>query len=123
MAARWLGALSRLRFVFNRDRLSDDVAEELEAHVEMLSERYVAAGMSREEAMLAARRQLGNTVLVREDVYRMNSVAWFEAVATDLRYAARTLFRDRAFSLAAMNASAMRGSYCSNACGLAIAVC
>ncbi len=102
MLTRWLAVVSRLRFVARRRRLSDDVAAELNAHADMLAERYLASGMSPEEAMQAAKRQLGNTTLVREDVYRMNSVAWLETIAADVRYALRTLTRDSGFSVVAI---------------------
>src|SRR5262245_29541607 len=102
MFKRTLAAISRLRWVIRRRRLSDDLADELNAHAEMLTERYVASGMSPEEARLAAKRQLGNTTLVRETIYRMNTVAWLEAIAADFRYALRTLSRDRAFSIVAI---------------------
>ena len=102
MLTRWLAVVSRLGFVARRRRLSDDVVAELNAHADMLAERYVASGMSPEEAMQAAKRQLGNTTLVREDVYRMNSVAWLETIAADVRYALRTLTRDSGFSVVAI---------------------
>src|SRR5262245_53461525 len=102
MLSRWLSAASRLRFVVRRRRVTDEVAAELDSHLEMLAERYAASGMPPDEARLAARRQLGNTALVREDVYRMSSVAWLEAIAMDLRYAVRALFRDPGFSIVAI---------------------
>src|SRR5262245_33955421 len=102
MLTRPRAAVSRLRSLIQRRRLADDLDTELHSHAEMLAERYVASGMSPDEAALAAKRQLGNTTLVREDVHRMNTVAWLEAIAADFRYAVRALFRDRAFSLVAI---------------------
>src|SRR5262249_33037795 len=36
-------------------------------HLRLLTERFVSQGMSREEAVTSARRQFGNTTLLRED--------------------------------------------------------
>ena len=49
-----------------------------------------------------AQRQLGNISLVREDIYWMNSVRWFEALQQDLRYACRLLWHAKAFTGAAV---------------------
>jgi len=102
MLRRSRAAVSRLRCLIQRRRLADDLDAELQSHADMLAERYIASGMSPEEARLAAKRQLGNTTLVCEDVHRMNTVAWLEAIAADCGYAIRSLFRDRAFSIVAI---------------------
>jgi len=102
MLRRSRAAVSRLRCLIQRRRLADDLDAELQSHADMLAERYIASGMSPEEARLAAKRQLGNTTLVCEDVHRMNTVAWLEAIAADFGYAIRSLFRDRAFSIVAI---------------------
>jgi putative ABC transport system permease protein len=90
--------VSRLRFVASRRRLSDDAAQELQAHLDLLTERYVESGMTPGEARLSARRQMGNVTLVREDIYRMNSVRWFDVLAQDVRYAFRALGRNPSFA-------------------------
>jgi len=102
MFERTRAAVSRLRWVIQRRPVVDDLDAELQAHAELLVERYVASGMPSDEARLAAKRQLGNTTLVREDVHHMNTVAWLEAIAADCRYAVRSLLKDRAFSVVAI---------------------
>jgi putative ABC transport system permease protein len=92
----------RLRLRLSRRRAVDDVTEELESHLELLTERYMRDGLERGQAAVAARRQLGNTTRVREDVYTMNGVAWLDAVAADLRYACRNLAQRPGFALAAV---------------------
>jgi MacB-like periplasmic core domain len=93
---------ARLHFLPARRRLVDDVTEELESHVELLTARYIGCGMYPDDARLAARRQLGNTTRVREDIYTMNSIEWIGAVAYDLRYACRLLRKNPGFSAAAI---------------------
>jgi putative ABC transport system permease protein len=94
--------VARLSFLPARRRLLDEVTEELESHVELLAARYVRSGMDPDEARIAARRQLGNTTRVREEIYTMNSIEWLGAVAYDLRYACRLLAKNPGFSLAAI---------------------
>ncbi|MGH9200303.1 MAG: ABC transporter permease, partial [Vicinamibacterales bacterium] len=94
--------MARLPFLPARRRLLDEVTEELESHVELLAARYVRSGMDPAEARLAARRQLGNTTRVREEIYTMNSIEWLGAVAYDLRYACRLLTKNPGFSVAAI---------------------
>ena len=94
--------VARLRFVPGRRRLLDEVTEELESHVELLAARYVRSGMAPDEARLAARRQIGNTTRVREEIYTINSIEWLGAVAYDVRYAYRLLTKNPGFSVAAI---------------------
>src|SRR5688572_10667556 len=73
----WLVALvSRIRYSLVRSRIDDDARRELEAHIDLLVDRYVRQGLTRDEARAAARRRLGNTLLVREEIYQMNSIGW-----------------------------------------------
>src|SRR5689334_21789974 len=88
----------RLRYVFQRRRLDDDVAAELASHLELLTERLVAAGMDPVEARRQATRQLGNTALVRENVYELNSIRWLDTLLLDVRYAFRVFVRNPTFA-------------------------
>jgi putative ABC transport system permease protein len=97
MWERLIAAISRLRFVLRRGRLSDEASDELRAHLELLTERYIASGMAPDTARSAAKRQLGNVMLVHEDIYRMNSIRWFDVLVQDLRYAFRIFGRNPAF--------------------------
>ena len=91
------GVVSRLRFVLGRGRLSREASDELRFHRELLVARYVDSGMAPDEARLAAERQLGNVVLVQEDIYRMNSIRWLDVFIHDLRYAFRIFARNPVF--------------------------
>ena len=66
------------RFRRARRRLDEEARLEIEAHLEMLTERYVRAGLPAEEARVAARRQFGNVTLAREEIHGMNSIRWIE---------------------------------------------
>jgi len=70
----------------------------MDAHLDLLAERYVRAGMTPDDARAAARRQFGNATLVREEVYVMNGISWLDGVTQDLRYAVRQFRRNPGFA-------------------------
>src|SRR5262245_58929718 len=88
-----------MRFLWSRRRMDEDAAEELRAHLELLTERYVASGMTPDAARAEATRQLGNVTLVREDIHEMNAVRWLDDLARDARYAGRQIARQPLFAL------------------------
>src|SRR6266446_6187673 len=75
---------------------------EMEEHVRLLAERYRRQGMTAEAAMLAARRQFGNTALLQEDLRAMQMIPAIEALRGDLSYAARMLRKNPGFAAAAV---------------------
>jgi len=89
MGMRWRAQLSRLAFVLARRRLDAEARLEIDAHLDLLSERYRRQGLSADEAYVAARRQFGNPALMHQDLHDMNSIGWIEQGAQDLRYALR----------------------------------
>jgi predicted permease len=64
---------------------------EIEAYLEIETAENIARGMSIDDASAAARRKFGNPTLIREDIYRMNTVNWIDSTWRDLRYGARLL--------------------------------
>ena len=88
-----------MRFFWSRRRMDADAAEELRAHLELLTERYIDGGMSPEEARAAATRQLGNVTRVREDIHEMNGFRLIDNLARDVRFAMRQAASNRVFAL------------------------
>jgi predicted permease len=87
---------------FLRNHWDAQRSHEIDSYLEIEIEENVARGMSPEEARYAARRKLGNPVLIREEIYTMNSLGFFEMLSQDLRYALRTFKRSPAFTLLAV---------------------
>ena len=65
--------------------------KELEFYLDVTTEEYVARGMDPQTARAAARRKLGNATLIREEIYRMNTVAFAEDVLRAARHTARLI--------------------------------
>jgi putative ABC transport system permease protein len=89
------------RRFFGRDRADSEQQEELELYLDVTTEEYIARDMDAAAARDAARRKLGNTTLIREEVYRMNTLATLEGLLRDVRHALRMIRRNRGFSAAA----------------------
>jgi predicted permease len=92
----------RWRRYFDRKRRGDELAREIEFHVQTESEENVALGMSRDDAQRAARHRFGNPTAVREVVYEMNSLHTIESLWKDLKYGLRQLRLNPGFALTAV---------------------
>lgn len=85
------------RFLY-RKRWDEERARELHSYLEIETHENIARGMPPDEAQHAARLKLGNPALIREEIYRMNTIAFFESFWQDLRYGFRTLANNTAFA-------------------------
>ena len=94
-AARVLG-------LFGPRKRDSDFDEEVQAHLQLLADRFVAQGMPREDADAAARRQFGNATLLQEDRRELRTLVSVEDLGRDLRYALGRLARSRAFTAVAI---------------------
>jgi len=103
MIRRWLLKLwTRIRATVLDEPRDPEFQAEIEEHVRLLTERYRRQGMTAEAAMLAARRQFGNTTFLEDDRRSMQMFPAIESVRADLAYAVRMLRKNRAFAAAAV---------------------
>jgi predicted permease len=88
--------------LFRRGRVEEELDEEVRFHLEMEIEKNLRAGMTPEEARRVARLRFGGVEQVKEEVREESGVRWLEDVLMDLRYAARQLRRNPAFTAVAV---------------------
>lgn len=100
---RWIGEyLRRLRVLLERNRFPEELAEEMQTHVEMAAEDNRHNGMDADQARYAALRRFGNPTLLSEAGRDAWGWAWFEAWMRDGRLALRMLRRSPAFATTAV---------------------
>ena len=57
----------KFKWLFERRRKEDELREELQFHLDQEADERRAEGLAEQDARMAARRELGNISLVRED--------------------------------------------------------
>ncbi len=94
--------LYRVRALFRRDNLEAELADELRFHFEQQVEKYVKAGLTREEATRQACLVFGGLDQVKEDCRDARGVRFLETLAQDVRYGLRILRKHPGFTVVAM---------------------
>lgn len=92
----------KLRWLTRREAKEAELREELQFHLEEEADERQAEGLPEEEALWAARRELGNLTVVRERTRDVWGWPLLDELGQDLRYAARTMLHNRAFTALAV---------------------
>jgi predicted permease len=92
----------RLLNTLRRGRVDRDLQREFRFHVAERIDQLRAEGMSLDEARLAAQKQFGNALRIREDTHEMNNIGWIERLTNDLRVTLRMIRKSPGFALAAI---------------------
>ena len=89
----WFTAPLRLKSIFRRRRVEDELDEELQFHLDHKIEEGIAEGLSPEEARYRALRAMGGLDQKKEEIRDARRVHWLTDFVDDVRYAVRSLRR------------------------------
>src|SRR3984885_5229975 len=99
--------ISRLRALFRREKLAQELDEELAFHLSMREQWNVEHGMLRAEAHHDARRRFGNPSVWRERTSEIALMIPPQTILTEPSYSARAHFRNAGFTVVASLALAI----------------
>ncbi|MFZ0745188.1 MAG: ABC transporter permease, partial [Terracidiphilus sp.] len=98
----WMFRLaSRIRGLFGQKEADSEFDLETQTHLQLLTEQFIRKGMDAKDAWSAARRQFGNTTLLRQRHRESRAFFSFPNLFDDLRYGVRMFWKSPAFSLVA----------------------
>ena len=89
----WYTAPLRLKSIFRRHRVENELDEELQFHLDHKIEEGIAEGLSPEEARYRALRAMGGLDQKKEEIRDARRVHWLTDFLDDVRYAVRSLRR------------------------------
>src|SRR5262245_10716409 len=93
---------SRVAALFRKEKPDAEVEEELQAHIDLRTERNIAEGMTPEQARTTALKQFGWTESIKEISREQRGVSRVEHFFQDVRFGGRMLRKNWGFTLVAV---------------------
>ena len=90
--------LRQLRAFFRKETLDREMSDEMRAHVELQTERNLAAGMTPDDARHAAQRRFGGIEQIKETAREARGLPWLEQFGQDVHYGLRQLWKSPGFA-------------------------
>jgi len=98
----WREALQRMGSFLHRKQRDTELAAEISANLEFAVEDNIRHGMPADEARRRALIQFGGVAQAKEQHREARGLPWLEVLLQDMRFAFRTLGRDRGFTVIAV---------------------
>ncbi|PTY06993.1 hypothetical protein DB347_10390 [Opitutaceae bacterium EW11] len=89
---------TRIRSLFRRSKLDQEMAEEMRFHMESQETANRAAGMSADEARREARKQFGHTDSIEETCRDGRPFAWVDHLIRDIRFGLRMIVKSPGYT-------------------------
>src|SRR6266576_3874067 len=99
---RFRAWFSRFLGLVRKQSREAEMNAELQQHLDALTERNIAAGMSPHQARNAALREFGGVEQIKEAAREQRVWMWADEFLQDLRFGARMLLRSPGFSILAI---------------------
>ena len=91
--------IARLRALLRRDKVLNEIDEEMKAHIELEADANRERGMTPEEARRSAMESFGNVGSIRDLAYDVKGGGFLETLLQDVRYCGRMLLKHPSFTL------------------------
>src|SRR5574340_1615540 len=100
---RWFHKIPlQLRSLFKRNRVEQELGDELRFHLDKLAAEKRTQGVTPEEARYTALRELGGVEQIKEECRDMRRVNYIENFRKDVRYGLRQLGHSPGFTAVAI---------------------
>src|SRR5579871_5419438 len=90
------------RNLFHKDKLDDDLDQEMQAFIDRLTDEKIRGGLAPAEARREALIETGGVELVKEQVRDTRAFEWLHGVCLDVLYAIRSLRKSGGFTAVAV---------------------